>query len=228
MNPATVKRLFRPFIRSAARRSLLGRNRAHTRPAQGRFTQSEVEGLLRQTWQRYDTLALDAPVEPDFTFGNRMNVQLAVLTHAALQVFQETGIERGYAVELIADLAWKIYEKWGKIPVLLARLLGKRGVEQMRFSVDAFLRFPFSPPAYRMEHLPADDGARFDVARCPIGLYFRERGAADLCQAAWCDLDYGLAEMWGGRLERSQTIAAGCDHCDFYFRVPPIGSTVPL
>lgn len=25
-------------------------------------------------------------------------------------------------------------------------------------------------------------------------------------------------QQFGGRLERSQTIAAGCDPCDFYFR----------
>lgn len=219
MNPTTAKRLFRPFIRSAARRSLVGRNRSRTESEQGRFTKREVNGLLHQTWQRYHALAPHAPVEAGYTFGNCMNVQLAVLTYAALEVFQEAGIERAYAVELIADLAWRIYEKWGAVPNLLARLLGRRGAEGMRFNVDAFLRFPFSPPAYRIQHLPASDGARFDVVRCPIALYFREKQATDLCQAAWCDLDYGLAEMWGGRLERTQTIAAGCDHCDFYFRV---------
>ena len=219
MNPATVRRLFRPFIRSAARCTLVGRNRSSTEFEQGRFTKREMDGLLRQTWQRYDTLAPHAPVEPDYTYGNRMNVYLACLTYAALEVFQEAGMERAYAVDLIADLAWRIYEKWGAIPTVLARLLGRRGAERMRFSVDAFLRFPFSPPAYRMEHLPATDGARFDVVRCPIALYFRQNEATDLCQAAWCNLDYGLAEMWGGRLERTQTIAAGCDHCDFHFRV---------
>lgn len=219
MNPSTVKTVFKPFVRAAARRSLAGRNRSPVGAEQGRFTQTEVDALLQQTWQRYEALAVDAPIEADYTFGNRMNVQLACLTYAALEVFQKAGISRAYAVELIADLAWKIYEKWGAIPALLARLLGRQGEARMRFSVDAFLRFPFSPPAYRMEHLPSADGVRFDVVRCPIGVYLRERGAADLCQAAWCDLDYGLAEMWGGRLERSQTIAAGCDHCDFHFRV---------
>lgn len=219
MNPATMNRLFRPFIRSAARHTLVGRNRSHTGFEQGRFTKGEVDDLLRQTWQRYALLAPAAPVEPDYTFGNRMNVQLAVLTHAALKVFQEAGMERAYAVDLIADLAWQIYKKWGAIPNALAQLLGRRGAERMRFNVDAFLRFPFSPPAYGMDPLPAHDGVRFDVVRCPIALYFRENGATDLCQAAWCNQDYGLAEMWGGRLERSQTIAAGCDHCDFHFRV---------
>jgi ubiquinone biosynthesis protein len=219
MNPSTVKRIFSPFIRSAARRTLVGRNRSSAGSEQGRFSQGEVDDLLQQTWQRYDVLAADAPIEADYTYGNRMNVQLAVLTYAALEVFQAAGIPRAYAVELIADLAWKIYEKWGAIPTLLARLLGRHGAERMRFSVHAFLRFPFSPPAYRMDHLPSQDGVRFDVVCCPIALYFRQNEAADLCQAAWCDLDYGLAEMWGGRLERTQTIAAGCDHCDFHFRV---------
>jgi hypothetical protein len=42
--------------------------------------------------------------------------------------------------------------------------------------------------------------------------------ASDLCIETWCNLDFPLAEMWGGRLERTQTLAAGCEHCDFRFK----------
>ena len=46
---------------------------------------------------------------------------------------------------------------------------------------------------------------------------FRAHGAADLCRASWCDLDYALAEMQGRRLKRTTTLVEGADRCDFRF-----------
>jgi hypothetical protein len=68
---------------------------------------------------------------------------------------------------------------------------------------EMFLRFPFSPPGYRYDPAPLPDGLAIE--------------AADLCVGAWRNLDYGLAEMWGGQLERSTTLAAGGERCDFRF-----------
>jgi len=36
---------------------------------------------------------------------------------------------------------------------------------------------------------------------------------------SWCNLDFALVEMWGGKLERSETLASGCNRCDFRFKV---------
>jgi hypothetical protein len=46
------------------------------------------------------------------------------------------------------------------------------------------------------------------MQRCPVAEYLGSRGAADLCAGSWCNLDYALAEMWGGTLERSGTLVA--------------------
>jgi len=54
----------------------------------------------------------------------------------------------------------------------------------------------------------------------PVADYLGGRGAADLCAGSWCNLDYALAEMWGGTLERSGTLVGGASCCDFRFRVP--------
>ncbi len=58
------------------------------------------------------------------------------------------------------------------------------------------------------------------MRRCPVADYLGSRGAADLCAGSWCNLDYALAEMWGGTLERSGTLVGGASCCDFRFRVP--------
>ena len=40
-------------------------------------------------------------------------------------------------------------------------------------------------------------------------------GEGDLCYATFCQLDFPLAEQWGGRFERTGTLAIGAPVCDF-------------
>jgi ubiquinone biosynthesis protein len=150
-----------------------------------------------------------------------MNVMLACLSFSMLAVLLDRGIERQYAIELIADAAWKVYEKWAILPRFLARLFVRDPVDRMKSCVNTFLRFPFNPPGYTLERTPSDCGIRFNVLRCPVALYLQRLDAGDLCVASWCNLDFPLAEIWGGKLKRTGTLAGGSDHCDFHFTVRP-------
>ena len=76
----------------------------------------------------------------------------------------------------------------------------------------------------------AGDGCERSRPLPLVANYLGSRGAADRCAGSWCNLDYALAEMWGGTLERSGTLVAGASCCDFRFRVPanpeaPFGAT---
>ena len=62
-----------------------------------------------------------------------------------------------------------------------------------------------------------------DITTCPTSAYLVPRGDADLMVKAGCNLDYALAELWGGRLERGGTIAEGCGRCTFRF----VGGATP-
>jgi len=69
------------------------------------------------------------------------------------------------------------------------------------------------------------------MQRCPVADYLGSHGAADLCAGSWCNLDYALAEMWGGTLERTGTLVTGACCCGFRFRTPgsldaPPGATL--
>ncbi len=218
MNPKTLKLIYQPTIRQAAFAGLAGRSRDRTQPARGRFTREDVQSILDEVWMKYERLASRVPVQP--SLGNQMNLLLSCITLCCFQTMLESGVERGYAIELIGDMAWKIYEKWGAIPITLARLHKHNPRDQMRFAVNAFLRFPFSPPGYLLERLPSDDGISFNIKRCVVAEYFRGQGAADLCVGTWCDLDFALAEMWGGWLERTETLASGGPSCGFRFKAP--------
>lgn len=219
MKPFVTKLFFQRAIRCAALRAITGRSRDRLHPERGRFARAEVNAILRQSWRLYARLAPGIPREP--RFGNRMNMSLSCLTLACFRVLLERGVERSYAVELIGDTAWQVYETWGRLPRAAGLLRYRDPRDRMRLAVDLFLRFPFAPPGYVFERLHADDGASLDMLRCPVADYFRQHDTSDLCLGTWCNLDYALAEMWGGWLERSETLSAGCERCDFRFKAPP-------
>lgn len=210
---------FKPIAKRAVRGAIVGRNRARGDAAKGRFTVGEVNELLDESWRAFDDLDPDVSREP--TFGSRLNVQLAALTLAFLRALMEAGVERDYAIELIGDTCWSIYQYWGRIGRgrFLARLVpSPRSPEQEQvLGADGSwpLPFPFNPPGYRARGVPVKDGVGFDVIRCPVADYFHEHGAADLAVNTWCMLDYPLAEMLDLRLVRSQTLARGDKLCDF-------------
>jgi len=215
MNPVTLA--IRPVAKQAALRTIVGRLRLRGRADGGRFTRADVRRIHGTAWRLFGELASKVPTEP--TVGGRLNVLLACVSVSYFRALLAAGVERAYAIELFADAAWKIYEKWGLVPRLLARFVTRDPVERMRWRVNGFLRFPFNPPAYEFEQFPIADGIRIDMHRCPVADYLRAQGATDLCVGSWCDLDYALAEMWGGRLVRDGTLAAGAPHCDFRFKV---------
>ncbi len=215
--------LYRPIIRWAARRALVGRNRDRNRSARGRFTHGEVDHSIDQAWRRYQMLAPSLPPEP--MVGSRMNVQLAALTISLFQVLLDARIERAYAIELVSDTTWQVYRQWGRIGQFLDRVLPRALVKPMRNDTDlqrrvrkdgtVVLNFPFNPPGYLANYVPTKGAMGFDMIRCPVAQVFRAQGAADLCRASWCDLDYALGEMQGIRLQRTTTLVEGAGRCDF-------------
>jgi hypothetical protein len=215
-----VRLIYRPLAGHAARQVLVGRPRAQQLPERGRFTRAEVNGLLKVAWVRYTETVGKLPSEP--TLGSRMNVRLACFTTSFFDALLEINIDRGYAIELVADAAWKVYRLWSTIALVLTRLrpgkttalafaVAKQGVRQ----TDVSLRFPFNAPGYLIESVHAEIGTAFDVVRCPVADYFRGQGAVDLCSASWCNLDYALAELTKEKLVRTKTLVRGDDRCDF-------------
>lgn len=218
---SAVTVLLKPWTRWAADSALVGRNRSRSEPTAGRFTRVDVARLLDSAWAIFDRRCRDLRCEP--TVGSRQNVLLACLTLSMLDALVADGIDRAYAIELVGDACWKVYAQWGQIPRLIARLRTRDPARRMRLSVELFLRYPFNRPGYRYDDVPEPRGRGLDMLRCPVADYLTSNEASDLCVATWCNLDYPLARMWGGELERHGTLAAGARRCDFRFRAagPP-------
>jgi hypothetical protein len=215
-----VKFIYRPLMARAARQVLVGRNRARQSPDRRRFTRADVDSLLEAAWLRYAEDVGKLRAEP--TIGSRLNVRLACFTMSFFNALLEIDTERGYAIELVADAAWRVDRLWSTVALGLAYLTpGKK--TSLAFAVGSdddrqgkvSLRFPFNAPGYLIEPVAAGNGTAFDVVRCPIANYFRGQGAVDLCSASWCNLDYALAELTNEKLVRTKTLVRGDDRCDF-------------
>lgn len=209
----------KPLLRRTVRHALVGRLRVRDAPTSGRFTRGDADRLLDDAWERFAVLARDRPAEP--TLGARQNVLLACLTLAFLHALVEDGIERRYAIELVGDVAWRVYVRWGSLAKAVTAPLSRDPAVRMRRRVNLFMTYPFSRPGYRFRDREEPKGRALDILRCPVAEYMRANDAADLCVDTWCNLDYPLAEMWGGRLERSGTLAGGAPRCDFRFVADP-------
>lgn len=221
------KFIFKPATKWAARRVIVGRNRSRHEPEKGRFIRTEVNHLVEQAWQIFDSIAPDVSKQP--TLGSKMNVLLAGLTLAFLRSLTADGIERGYAIELIGDTCWQIYKYWGYIGRFLVRLIPHKGDPAKRVRKDGMwpLLFPFTYPGYIARYVPMVNGIGFDMLRCPVAEYIREQGESDLVVGTWCMLDYGIGEIVGKKLVRTRTLAAGDDRCDFRWRPAQDKRTMP-
>ena len=220
-NQTLFKFIGKPVIRWAAHRALVGRNRSRHEPDKGRFNAAEVNRILDQSWRDFDTLLPDLSRET--TLGSKLNLRLASLTIAFYRNLTANGIESQYAIELISDTCWKIYQWWGHIGRLISRLFHTDPIRDQvrRVKPDGSwpMSFPFNPPGYRTRYVPTNEGLGFDVIRCPVAEYLRAQGASDLAVGTWCMLDYALAEMGGLRLVRTQTLAGDDQQCNFrWFR----------
>ena len=64
-----------------------------------------------------------------------------------------------------------------------------------------------------------EDGMRFDVTGCRYAEFYKALGAPELGFLLVCSQDVPMTEGFGdgARLERTQTIMQGSDHCDFHW-----------
>jgi ubiquinone biosynthesis protein len=180
----------------------------------------EVERVWQQAWHIYDLLAPTIPRQP--TVGGRLILSLGACGIGLYRSLLQMNVPSDDALRLVSTAAWSVYEKMARLPRILAALVTRDPLRRLKLATDLFRSFPFGAPSYQMENVTADPGVvAFDVLRCPVAEFFRHEGHPEVCVGAFCDLDFPLARAWGATLERTQTIAAGAERCDFRWRTPP-------
>jgi L-2-amino-thiazoline-4-carboxylic acid hydrolase len=181
----------------------------------------KIEALLTQTWDRYYTLESSVAVQP--TLGAVFTTHAAALILALHQTLTHYGLATDESYRLIYQIVWQFYTRMGEPPLLAACAFTRDHRKRLKLATDIFRHFPFGAPSYEWRDVAVTDGAiAFDCMKCPMAEFFAKHNASELCVETACKLDFPLAEKWGGRLERSGTLASGASHCDFrWYPQPP-------
>jgi hypothetical protein len=228
---AAVKLGVRPLVRRAARQALQGRLLDPRDPRRGRWLRPDVQACLAGTWRRVDGLLPAARLEELPTWGNRLNVFLAVVTTAAYQEILEWGASREYAATLVADLGWKIYAWMLAASATPARILTRSPRRRLEWTLKLLMRFPFGAPGKPGYEVRAwSEGERFFThwTHCPPQAFVRalveageDRGELEAFYRSWCLYDWSGADLLAGDGERGHyrrphTMSRGdavCDMC---------------
>ncbi|MGA9533688.1 MAG: hypothetical protein WBR18_13305 [Anaerolineales bacterium] len=231
-----LKFLYRLLSKQAMKAILEGRLKERGHPAAGRFLPSEVRTIHRQAWAEVEGLLPQVQLSEVPTWGNRHNVFLAVLSVAMYHALLERGVDRDYAIELFADVGWKLYVKFLVVPKAIARLRTPDPQEQMNLVLQMLLRFPFNAPGR-----PGYEVKGYSVGRskfitdwtyCPPFDYVKQyvekhgdRGEVQAFFRSWCQYDwalaYAIAEGTGqpGWYQRPHALSQGDDICDMTWSV---------
>ena len=173
-----------------------------------------VSDLMKQTWARCYELEPTVAIQP--TLGAVFSTHAAALILAMHETLLRHGVVAAESHRLIYDIGWSVYRQMAEPPLLIASAFTRDPRKRLKFATDLFRSFPFGSPSYEWRDVPSPDGAiAFDCVKCPVAEFFASHDASELCIQTFCRLDYPLAEIWGGKLERTGTIASGAGHCDF-------------
>ena len=215
LSTAVFTLAFMPLTRLWMSRAIVGRCRSPAAAPAGRFTRTDAGVLWKEAWRAFAARSGNLPEEP--TLGSRLVVRYACWSLALLRALVSRGIDRARAVELVSDVTWLIYVKWG----VLLRFRRGRGLTDgfgaLPYGAIVPLRFPFNPPGFIAIWRPTDIGVRYDMVRCPLAEYFRQQSAVDLCVVSACGLDFALVQQQGRTLKRDQTPVEGHEHCTFWW-----------
>jgi len=180
----------------------------------------QVDEILDATWARADEIEPSIPPQP--TLGATFTTRLAAATIALDEALRARGLDASAAADLIYRIGWRFYQRMGTPPLLLASAVATAPATRLRIATDVFRHFPFGAPGYRWRDVDASpDVVGFDCLHCPVADLFAAHDASDLCARTWCQLDVPLARLWGGRLERTGTLASGAPCCDFRWHAGP-------
>ena len=173
-----------------------------------------VSAIMNQTWSRYYEIEPTVAIQP--TLGAVFSTHAAALILAMHETLLRHGVAAAESHRLIYDIGWSVYRQMAEPPLLIASAFTRDPGKRLKIATDLFRSFPFGSPSYRWRNVPSLDGAiAFDCVKCPVAEFFASQNASELCVQTFCRLDYPLAAIWGGKLERTGTIASGAQRCDF-------------
>ncbi len=179
------------------------------------------EAITKQTMQRFEALLPDIP----YIGGDENRLTMNLYMTAAMLAMYQSLRARGESVEGAARLIYLGASGfYGSFPTrLLMRWQGRKQFSRKRIDQrrrDAAVSQQRRYPEDWVFNIVEGDGRTFewgmDYTECGIVKYLGQQGAPELAPYL-CWLDYPVFAAMRVKLVRTETIAQGCQKCDFRF-----------
>lgn len=234
--PSLAWRLFRramyAMLKRAAGRVLLSRSFGTT---------DGPSRWLRADFHRFDMLMQEdlvrlrpiAKLHKLPKLGNRIMVELAVMTIAAYRTLVAMGVDRTEARTAVADIGWIIYSGQLRFVSLPFRLTSRDPSKRLTHTIRLLLRFPFTPsgaPGYAVKSWQEGGDIFTHFTHCPPQTFVRdlmaELGNGGELRAfleSWCTYDWPGADIIAGdgmrnHYQRNSTLSKGDQFCDMCWK----------
>lgn len=194
---------------------------AFRRAANKHLATSIPANARQKVWQKAVRLQSElSTTRPRHSLGVNIFLRYMEWDNALYRALQEHGMPQEQASQLIEEINWEVFGAGTMASFTLSRLRSKQLQTRIQWVLDLMFFALFTKP-FRKVSVPSDNGIAFDVVCCPVADYFRQQGIPELTRYAACNLDHRMAQTWGVKLERTQTIAQGDTRCDFRYRIAP-------
>jgi hypothetical protein len=182
-----------------------------------RFGEERAAGMRLEMRDEYRRLIPDVPY-----IGGRRNMFADHLTMApyALAIYRVVVGHGGSLVDT-GELMHQIARvEFGRVPRVLRPWMARVAYRRRRLKAAARWSQARRYPEDFVFEFVEGDGETFDFGidftECAYQKYLHAHGADELTPYG-CDCDYVMAELMGIGMQRTKTLAWGCDRCDFRF-----------
>jgi hypothetical protein len=202
---------------------------------------SGVQAFISEVSAVADDLRPVANLDALKNIGNRLTVELAVLTSAAYRVLLNRGVPAEDARQLVADIGWDYYAMLLRLASLPFRMTSRDPGKRLQRTIRLLLWFPFSAPGapgYAVRVCIENDDILTHFTHCPPQSFVRalvatrtDRGDLQAFQQSWCQYDWPGADLIAadgkrGHYSRQKTLSHGDPVCDMCWAARgQVGST---
>ncbi|NOX72804.1 MAG: L-2-amino-thiazoline-4-carboxylic acid hydrolase [Alphaproteobacteria bacterium] len=221
------------YLGRAAGKVLLNRTLKSKAGSDLRWIKSDLKRFLAAVKLEMADLRPVAELEKLPYTGNRILVELSILTIAAYRVLCREGIDPADARAAIADTGWNIYASQLALASLPFRLTSRDPAVRLQRTVRLLLWFPFSAskaPGYEVKTWLKDGDIYTHFTHCPPQTFVRnliaqqgDKGELQAFAESWCKYDWPGADIIAGdsqrgHYERTKTLSSGDKLCDMCWK----------
>ena len=212
-------------------RELLGRYIYIENRKQGRLTKRQLKNIYAKIKEEQNILKIKAGLSQYKSYGNRLLVFCGVISLAAYRALRKEGMTHQYAIQLVADVIWKLYILGVKPLWLVAGLITREPQKRLNYTLRILCKYPFNldPKGYQFKIETMPNHLSMNFTQCAVHQFMKttdNEEEMDFFRNSWCLYDFSLPAylIQGGGYEREHTLSHGDIVCDMKWYAKSITS----